>query len=144
MIVWLQLFYTHSFIPCFPADNLETVILDIFGTGSETIATTICWALVYFLNYPDVQEKCFQEVKATIGLDRPPSMKDKKNLPYLEATISETLWFANITPAGVPHTVPRDIWFRGYKIPKGVMVLPVLDSVLHDPEIWGDPENFRP
>ena len=24
------------------------------------------------------------------------------------------------------------------------MILPNLDSVLQDPEIWGDPENFRP
>lgn len=88
--------------------------------------------------------KCFEEIEENIGLNRPPSMKDKTSLPYLEATIHETLRHADIVPASVPHSVSEDVDFQGYLIPKGTTIITMLDSVLQDPEIWGDPENFRP
>ncbi len=125
-------------------DTLKKVVGDLFVAGSETTSTAIRWTLVYFLNYPDVQEKCFQEIKENIGLNRLPSMKDKTSLPYLEATIMEVLRFGMIAPTTVPHTVSRDVEFKGYMLRKGVIIMPVLASVLYDPDVWGDPDNFRP
>ncbi|XP_046569365.1 cytochrome P450 2J6-like [Haliotis rubra] len=125
-------------------ENLAQIITDLFTGGSETTSTTIRWALVYFLNYPDVQEKCFQEILENVGQSRRPSMKDKTNLPYVEATIMETLRYADIAPIGIPHTVPHDVQFRGFTFPQGVTVILNLDSVLQDANVWGDPQNFRP
>ncbi|XP_067674837.1 cytochrome P450 2B4-like [Haliotis asinina] len=125
-------------------ENLAKTVDDLFTGGSETTSTTIRWALVYFLNYPDVQEKCFQEILENVGQSRPPSMKDKTNLPYVEATIMETLRYGNIVPVTIPHTVPHDVQFRGYTFPKGISVVLNLDSVLQDKDVWGDPQNFRP
>ncbi|XP_067318532.1 putative inactive cytochrome P450 2G1 [Anolis sagrei] len=47
----------------------------------------------------------------------------------------------------VAHRVIRDTEFRGYLIPKGTEIYPVLSSVLHDPTMFKrpfafDPENF--
>ncbi|XP_067651885.1 cytochrome P450 2U1-like [Haliotis asinina] len=125
-------------------ENLVMVVADLFAAGTETTATIIRWTLVYFLHNPDIQEKCFQEIKRNIGQIRLPSMKDKVNLPYVEATIMEALRRADITPTSLPHTVPHDVQFRGHMFPKGVPVIVMLSSVLHDPDVWGDPENFRP
>ncbi|XP_046583282.1 cytochrome P450 2G1-like [Haliotis rubra] len=112
--------------------------------ASETTSTTIRWALVYFLNYPDVQDRCFQEILENVGQSRRPSMKDRTNLPYVEATILETLRYADIAPIAVPHSVAQDVQFRGYTFPQGVTVILNLDSVLQDTDVWGDPQNFRP
>ncbi|XP_067651955.1 cytochrome P450 2U1-like [Haliotis asinina] len=128
----------------FDLENLTINILDLFMAGTETTATTIRWTLVYFLHYPEIQEKCFREIRENIGQSRRPSMKDKVNLPYVEATIMEVLRRADIAPTDLPHTVPHDVQFRGFMFPKGVLVIPMLNSVLQDPEIWGDPDNFRP
>ncbi|XP_046558213.1 cytochrome P450 2U1-like [Haliotis rubra] len=125
-------------------ENLVMVIADLFAAGTETTATIIVWTLVYLLHNPDVQEKCFQEIKGNIGQSRLPSMKDKTNLPYVEATIMEVLRRADILPTSLPHTVPHDVQFGGYTFPKGVPVMMMLDSVLQDPDVWGDPDNFRP
>ncbi|XP_048253325.1 cytochrome P450 2D1-like [Haliotis rufescens] len=89
-------------------------------------------------------EKYFQEIQENIGQSRRPSMKDKTNLPYVEATIMEVLRRSDIAPTALPHTVPHDVQFRGYTFPKGVLVILMLDSVLQDPDVGGDPENFRP
>lgn len=34
--------------------------------------------------------------------------------------------------------------FKGYTIPKDTQVLVNLNSVLRSPEVWGDPDKFRP
>ncbi|XP_046552244.1 cytochrome P450 2D26-like [Haliotis rubra] len=124
--------------------DLQASVLDLFGAGSETTATLIRWALALFLNYPDVQDKCFREIEENIGSSRKPSMADIPNLPYVEATITELARYANIVPTGVPHAVSRDFHFQEYTFPADVMILPILDSVLHDEALWGDPYNFRP
>ncbi|XP_046558209.1 cytochrome P450 2J6-like [Haliotis rubra] len=125
-------------------ENLQRVIADLFVAGTETTATTIRWTMVYLLNNPEIQERCFREIQEHIGQSRRPSMKDKINLPYMEATIMEVLRRADIAPTALPHTVPHDVQFRGFTFPKGVQVIAMLDSVLQDPDVWGDPDNFRP
>ncbi|XP_046568798.1 cytochrome P450 2C23-like [Haliotis rubra] len=125
-------------------DNLEKVIGDLFVAGTETTATTIRWAVLLFLKYPEIQEKCFQEIKTNIGQERLPEMSDKLKLPYVEATIAEVQRVANIIPVSVWHSVPYDIQFRGYTFRKGVTIVPNIDSVLMDPEIFKDPERFQP
>ena len=34
--------------------------------------------------------------------------------------------------------------FRGYFIPKNAIILPFVESILSDQQIWTDPEAFRP
>ncbi|XP_048253326.1 cytochrome P450 2D27-like [Haliotis rufescens] len=125
-------------------ENVAMTIADLFLAGTETTATIIRWTLAYFLHNPDVQEKCFREIQENIGQSRRPSMKDKTNLPYVEATIMEVLRRADIGPLSLPHTVPHDVQFRGYTFPKGVNVMLMLDSVLQDPDVWDGSHNFRP
>ncbi|XP_046330031.1 cytochrome P450 2D14-like [Haliotis rufescens] len=124
--------------------TLLKVIMDLFVAGSETTSTAIRWVLALFLNYPDVQDRCFREIDTHIGVNRRPGMKDKISLPYVEATIMETLRYCDIAPLAAPHCVARCTQFRGYTLPEGASVMVNLDSVLQDQGIWGDPQNFRP
>ncbi|KAL8615087.1 hypothetical protein ACOMHN_009163 [Nucella lapillus] len=125
-------------------ENLQHTVFDLFMAGTETTSTAILWALLFFLHHPYVQDKCFQEISDVIGPHRPPSMSDRPKMTYLEAAICEVLRRADIVPLSVPHGTACDVNFRGYTIPQNTMVLTDLNCVLHDPEIWGDPENFRP
>ena len=51
---------------------------------------------------------------------------------------------SNVAPLAVPHAVHDDVMFRGYFIPKDSTVLINLNSILKDPEIFPDPDSFRP
>ncbi|XP_059161782.1 cytochrome P450 2C15-like [Physella acuta] len=129
-------------------ENLSRVVTDLFSAGTETTSTTILWCLLFVLNHPDVQKKIHGELQQQIGNNRKPCLQDKPKLVYLNAVIKETQRLASIVPQAITHTCPRDVTVRGYTIPKGTYISPNLDSVLHDPKIWGDdvmefkPERF--
>ncbi|XP_038069311.1 vitamin D(3) 25-hydroxylase-like [Patiria miniata] len=93
--------------------------------------------------HPEVQQRVFQEIQDVIG-DRPPSLKDKEKMPYTEAVILETLRMDTTFWLLVPHFTADDVEILGYKIPKDTSVIPNIYAVHFDPELWGDPENFRP
>nr|KAG5694867.1 hypothetical protein BaRGS_028795 [Batillaria attramentaria] len=118
-------------------------LTDLWAAGTETSATTVLFALGSFLFYPDIQHKCYEEVRRVIGTDRAPNMNDRPEMTYVEAFIRETLRFWVNAPL-VPHGVAYDTKFKGFFIPQGTLVFPNFESVLHDPAAWGDPENFRP
>ena len=124
--------------------HLIMTMSDVFIAGMETTATTLCWALMYLIHKPDVQQRLHQELDQVIGPGRLPELDDKKNLPYLEATITETLRLSSIAALSVPHKTTVDTTLQGYSIPKGTTVLTNLWSLHHDPEIWDEPDAFRP
>ena len=124
--------------------HLIMTMSEVFIAGMETTASTLCWALMCLIHNPDVQKRLHQELDQVIGHDRLPDLEDKKNLPYLEATITETLRLSSIGPLSVPHKTTVDTTLQGYSIPKGTTVLTNLWSLHHDPEIWDDPGTFRP
>lgn len=45
-------------------------------------------------------------------------MEDRKNLPYTDAVIHETLRLSSIIPMSIPHQTSQDIVFRGHFIKK--------------------------
>ena len=50
--------------------------------------------------YPDVKHKAQAEIDAVIGRDRPPTIEDAKNLPYVQSVVTETLRWRPAAPMG--------------------------------------------
>ncbi|ELU05557.1 hypothetical protein CAPTEDRAFT_164179 [Capitella teleta] len=127
----------------FNDEQLSHFIADLFLAGAETTATTLGWAYLYMAEHPEIQEKCFQEIYNVLG-DRPPTMADRSKLPFVEATISEVQRIRTIAPLSVLHTTTQDATLRGYSIPKGTWVFPMLYAVSADEKQWKQPADFNP
>ncbi|XP_008275705.1 cytochrome P450 2J2-like [Stegastes partitus] len=127
--------------------NQETLLvctLDLIEAGTETAATTLRWALVYMMNYPEIQEKVQAEIDRVIGQSRQPTMADRPNMPYAEAVIHETQRLGNIVPFGFPKMASKDTTLGEYFIPKGTSITTALSSVLFDKNEWVTPDVFNP
>ncbi|KYO47181.1 hypothetical protein Y1Q_0002200 [Alligator mississippiensis] len=125
-------------------DNMIQSIFDLFMAGTETTTTTMRWALMFMVLYPDIQEKVQQELDAVLGPSHTICYEDRKKLPYTNAVIHEIQRYGSIVLITIPRKSVKDTVLLGYPIPKGTLVIPVLDSALYDPEQWEIPKQFNP
>ncbi|XP_013863518.1 cytochrome P450 2J2 isoform X2 [Austrofundulus limnaeus] len=127
--------------------NTETLLfctLDLIEAGTESAANTLRWALVYMMNYPEIQTKVQAEIDKVIGQSRQPTIADRPNLPYTDAVIHESQRVGNIVPLGFPKMASKDATLGGYFIPKGTAITTNLASVLFDKNEWETPDVFNP
>ncbi|XP_066913419.1 steroid 17-alpha-hydroxylase/17,20 lyase-like [Clytia hemisphaerica] len=125
-------------------DFLLSVLDDMIGAGSETTTTTLRWAVVYLVNFPECQQKCIEQIEEVVGMDRLPTIKDKPSLPYIEAFLHETLRMSSIAPMAVPHKTTCDTSIGGYKLPKDSKVIFNLYALHRDEKEWPEPLKFDP
>ncbi|XP_068001285.1 cytochrome P450 2J6-like isoform X1 [Melanerpes formicivorus] len=125
-------------------DNMVQSVFDLFLGGSETTATTLRWALLYMMAYPDVQEKVQKELDAVLSPSHLVCYEDRKRLPYTNAVIHEILRFGSIVLITIPRQAVKDTTVLGYGLPKGTLIMANIDSTLFDPEYWETPHQFNP
>ncbi|CAH2314056.1 cytochrome P450 2F3-like [Pelobates cultripes] len=127
--------------------NYETMLkttVNVFFAGTETVGSTLRYGFRILLRHPEVEEKVQEEIDRVIGRNRSPCMDDRSKMPYTEAVIYEIQRFADIVPMSVPHTVTRDIKFRGYDLPKGLNIMPLICTSQYDPTKFKNPTSFDP
>ncbi|XP_073530057.1 cytochrome P450 2C5-like [Phyllobates terribilis] len=127
----------------FTNENLTVLVADLFSAGMETTSTTLRWGLLLMMKYPEIQKKVQSEIERVIGLAEP-QVSHRKDMPYTDAVIHEIQRFGNIVPTNVPHATTQDVNFRGYRIPKGTYVIPLLTSALYDKDHFVKADEFYP
>ncbi|XP_072016432.1 methyl farnesoate epoxidase-like [Amphiura filiformis] len=125
-------------------DNMAGQMLLLFLGGTDPTSNTLRWGSQYLVRYPKVQDRIHREIDTVVGRNRLPKLDDKLNLPYTQAVIEELHRIISLFPLAAFHVAGDTTTFRGYTIPKNSVVISNLYAVMHSPEIWGDPEEFRP
>jgi len=87
--------------------QMQQIIGDMFSAGSETVKTTLEWAMVFAIREPLIQQKVQAELDHVVGRRRLPSLDDLPNLPYTEAFILEVMRRATAVPLGTTHSTSR-------------------------------------
>ncbi|NXU36597.1 CP4V2 protein, partial [Drymodes brunneopygia] len=112
--------------------------------GHDTTAAAINWVLYLLGHHPEIQKKVHSELDEVFGnTERSVTTDDLKNLRYLECVVKEALrLFPSVPMFG--RTLREDCSIKGHQIPRGATIL-ILTYALHrNPEIFPDPEEFRP
>ena len=125
-------------------EQVAQVLCDLVSAGGESTKTTLLWALVYLIHYPQVKERMAQEIDDLIENDRLPEIEDKPSLIYCQAVIYEVMRIANVVPIAPYHATECDTRLRGYHIPKGSSVVALLYTCHSSSKFWHSPEEFRP
>ncbi|KAG1873184.1 cytochrome P450 [Suillus subluteus] len=84
------------------------------------------------------------EIDSVLPDGRPPTMDDIASLPYVRAILREVHRLKPMAPLGMPHALLETQEYRSYVIPKGTTVFINAWGILHDPEVFDEPEVFRP
>ncbi|KAH8721676.1 cytochrome P450 [Ilyonectria robusta] len=116
----------------------------LIEAGSETTATTINnWILAMTL-FPEEMKKAQEEIDNVIGSGRLPEWEDEKDLPFVRATIKETLRWRPVNKFGMYHASSEDDWYGEHFIPKGSVVVLNWWAIHRDPDRYPEPDLFKP
>ncbi|KAF6033272.1 hypothetical protein EB796_008420 [Bugula neritina] len=138
----LYIKYEQEHKEFYTKENIFQVILDLFRAGSDTTATSISWATLYLVKFPDIQEALREEIDKAIG-SRPYVKEDKPKLIKTRAFVNEVHRHVSVAPLAPPHTVDKPTQVEGYTIPPNTLVQPNLYFIHHDDQYWTDPDKFN-
>lgn len=116
----------------------------MFVGGSDTVTSTVEWAMAELLRNPEVMWKAKQELKQTIGIGNLVKETDIERLPYLQAIMKETFRLHPPVPFLIPRKTDTNVEICGYTIPKDAQVLLNVWSIGRDSSIWDNSNLFLP
>ncbi|PAV15413.1 cytochrome P450 [Pyrrhoderma noxium] len=125
-------------------ETIESIGGAIFLAGADTTEATLETFILAMLMHPDVQKRAQEELDRVVGTDRLPTLDDRENLPFVNAVIMEVMRWQPVAPLGVPHALTEDIVYKGYRIPKGTDVFANQWLLLNDPNVYPEPQIFKP
>ncbi|KAF3446248.1 hypothetical protein FNV43_RR11427 [Rhamnella rubrinervis] len=135
----------QEFSSCYDADTInKATSLTLILAGTETVAITLTWCLALLLNNRSRLKKAQEELDKQVGRDRQVNESDLNNLVYLQAIVKEALRLYPPGPLSAPHESIEDCTVGGYHLRKGTRLLVNLSKLHRDPNIWSDPNDFKP
>lgn len=108
-------------------DELMTLLV----AGHETTASTLAWAFERLAHDPGALARLVERV-------------DADDDAYVTATIQETLRIRPVLPNVAPRYVAKPIEVGGWAYQPGCCLVPNGYLIHHDPEIYPEPDAFRP
>jgi cytochrome P450 len=117
-------------------------LASLIAAGHETTTNTIAWTFYLLSEHPTVLKKVLTELQ-TVLAGRDPRVDDLSQLAYLDWAVKESMrLYPSAWTQGRYAVGAFDL--DGYHFPAGTMIM-FSQWVLHRlPDIWGDPEIFRP
>ena len=123
-------------------EQLRDEVVTIFLAGHETTANGLTWAW-YLLSQHPAHLHALQHEVDTVLQGRPPTIDDLKNLPYTAAVFDEALRLRPPAPL-LPRRVAQNTALGDYDLAAGSQVMVNIYGIHHHPDLWEEPEAFKP
>ncbi|KAI0264166.1 cytochrome P450 [Gloeopeniophorella convolvens] len=121
------------------------VLGSLFIAGADTTVSSLTALFLALALHPEVQRLAQDQIDSVVGNDRLPNYHDRPQLPHGHGIVfSESPILNRDLFSGVPHRATRDDVYKGYLIPKGCIVIANGWAILHDADVFPDPDLFRP
>jgi cytochrome P450 len=110
--------------------ELRDQLMTLLVAGHETTATSLAWAFDLLLHHPDVLARVREEIAA-------------EDSAYLDAVIKEVMRLRP-TVINVVRKVKEPYQLGPYLLPVGTVITPSIQLVHRRPDLYPDPDAFRP
>lgn len=129
-------------------EQILDLILSLLFAGHETSSVSIALAIYFLPGCPNAIEHLREEhieiarAKKKAG-ETELNWDDYKKMEFTQCVISETLRLGNVVRF-LHRKALKDVRYKGYDIPCGWKVLPVIAAVHLDPLLFDHPQHFNP
>ncbi|KAL5717945.1 hypothetical protein ACHQM5_010894 [Ranunculus cassubicifolius] len=125
-------------------ENIHGVLMNMFVAGTDTIYTTVEWAMAELVNHPKTMKKLQEEVRKVVGAKSDVDEDDIKKMDYLNCVIKETLRLHPPLVLNLQRVSTTSAIIDGYTIPAKIVVMVNVWAIARDPSIWEKPNEFIP
>ncbi|KAJ7445000.1 cytochrome P450 [Mycena galericulata] len=125
-------------------DSVKNVAATMYAAGADTTVSALSTFFLAMLANPEAQKKAQIEIDSVVGQGNLPDFSDEDAMPYVAALVKEVLRWRNVTPIAIPHFLPVEDEYRGYRLPAGSRVIGNSWAILHDETMYPDPYAFKP
>lgn len=123
--------------------QIRDSLMGLFIPGHETTAILLTWLSYILAKHPEVQEQVYQEVVTAWQTDDV-TFDSLKHLQYTGQVIDETLRLYPPVWSLFMREAVEPIQVGDYTIPKGAIII-ISPWVLHrQPNLWDNPNEFKP
>ncbi len=114
----------------------------LFAASFETVANALTWSLFLLAQHPHIMAELYDELNQVLAGEAP-TVSELDQLPFLEATIKESLRI--LPPVPITYRAARrDTELDGVAIRSGDRVLCSQYVTQHQPELFSEPNRFDP
>ncbi|XP_078148602.1 cytochrome P450 76M5-like [Carex rostrata] len=123
--------------------EIIALLMEVFGGASETTSITIEWVMAELLVHPVTMAKAQAEVRKAFA-SQTFTESDIINLPYLQAVIKEVMRLHSVGSLLFHKAMKDGVDLSGYRVPKGATVVVNTWAIGRNPQLWIEPDVFRP
>ncbi|MRV71551.1 cytochrome P450 [Duganella sp. FT92W] len=139
-----RLLVLHDADPAaWPLSAVRDECMTTFLAGHETAAATLTWWAWCMAANPAAQQRARDEVGAQLA-GRAPTAQDIAALPYLTATLQETMRLYPAAPVLLSRRSTAPITLGGWQLPARTIFTVPVQLMQHDERWFPEPQAFRP
>ncbi|MFD7703164.1 cytochrome P450 [Streptomyces caelestis] len=122
---------------------LREELITLLLAGHETTASTLGWTLLLLARHPHVRDLVREEARSVLAGGRLPEAEDLHKLTYTTQVVQEAMRL--YPPVWIlPRIAQGPDEVGGFGVPAGADVLVCPYTLHRHPDLWDDPERFRP
>ncbi|XP_045904172.1 cytochrome P450 3A40-like [Micropterus dolomieu] len=121
---------------------LSQAMIFLFA-GYETTSSSLTFLAYNLARNPHVMKRLQEEVDATFPNKAPVEYQALMQMDYLDSVVNESLRLYPIAPR-LERVAKATVEINGLVIPKGMVVMVPTWPLHRDPDLWPEPEEFKP
>ncbi|XP_035513181.1 cytochrome P450 3A40-like [Morone saxatilis] len=121
---------------------LSQAMIFIFA-GYETSSSTLGFIAYSLATHPETQKILQQEIDETFPEKSQPTYDALMQMEYLDMVVNESMRLYPVATR-LERMTKASVEINGVTIPKGTVVMVPVYTLHRDPDLWPEPETFKP
>jgi len=121
---------------------LRDLVISILMAGHETTAAALAWTFYLLSMHPDAERRVHAEIMSVIG-HRRPTYGDIQRLEFTRAVFEEALRLYPPVWTFSRTAIEADR-LGDFVVPAGSSIMLCIYAVHRNPDIWANPDEFKP